>query len=68
MVNYGYQGFNHARFFTIVKVKKENFKPLCRNIKDSNTKGMFNLHISKNIEQGPRHQKTYNFSYKKLKP
>jgi hypothetical protein len=25
MANYGYQGFNHAGFLTIVKVEKENF-------------------------------------------
>jgi hypothetical protein len=61
MAIYGYQGFNHARFLTMVKVKEENFKPLCRNNRNSNSKGMFNLHISKNIEQGPRHQKNIQF-------
>jgi hypothetical protein len=67
MVNYGYQGFNHARFLTIVKVKEDNFKPLHRNIRDSNSKGMLNLHISKDIEQGPCRQKNIQFFKHKIK-
>jgi hypothetical protein len=67
MDNYGYQSFNRARFLTIVKVKKENLKPLCQNISDSDSKGMFNLHISKNTKQGPHHQKNIQFFIQKIK-
>jgi hypothetical protein len=50
-----------------VKEKKDILKHLHQNIKNSNSKGMLNLHISKGIEQGPCHQKNIQFFKHKIK-